>query len=396
MARRSPFGAGRGRARTRTRSRSRASNKPKRTNPIVEAFRNKDPEATRKVEEKLGGSKTYGRTPGGSIEQVVGAKTTTDADKFLERMEGRSVDLGGGKITPAKAMEMRAKGQAVPTSMLPLSERGPRYTDTAQGRIYKGNWYDSKGQLRAPEEIDKSGGRESSPAPTMSRGEGTKFFGSFGQPERFQDAEKTISPGSRKTPASIKYGEDSTAFEKAQTARVKTPAAKQARARVKKAGGIGLPPGYAKPEGDQLRQRQKLAERIMRDISTGAEPEPEGTKVEKFLTGLGSGLRSLLTGKGPATRRREAADKREASYIEEGAAAGLDERLVKSFLQKQRAKAASAKAKQNVDSARQASIDKQNELMKKDDATALLQKQVADLIKKQADEAKEKKDEDDK
>jgi hypothetical protein len=34
--------------------------------------------------------------------------------------------------------------------------------------------------------------------------------------------------------------------------------------------------------------------------------------------------------------------------------------------------------------------------MKKDDATALLQKQVADLIKKQADEAKKKKDEDDK
>jgi hypothetical protein len=136
---------------------------------------------------------------------------------------------------------------------------------------------------------------------------------------------------------------------------------------------------------------------MMRDISTGAEPEE---KPKGFLAELGSGLmsgaRTLLTGKDAATRRREAADKREASYIEEGAAAGLDERLVKSFLEKQRAKAAKEKTKQNVDSARQASIDKQNELMKKDDATALLQKQVADLIKKQADEAKKKKDEDDK
>jgi len=338
-----------------------------------------------------------GRTPGGAVEEVVGAKTPADADKFLKKMESRSVDLGGGKITPAKAMEMRAKGQAVPTSMLPLSERGPSYTDTARGRIYKGNWYDSKGQLRAPEEIDKSGGRESSAAPTMSRGEGTKFFGSFGQPERFQDAEKTISPGSRKTPASIKYGEDSTAFEKAQTARVNTRSAKRARRQAKKAGGVGLPPGYAKPKGDQLRQRQKLAERMMRDISTGAEPEE---KPKGFLAELGSGLmsgaRTLLTGKDAATRRREAADKREASYIEEGADAGLDERLVKSFLQKQRAKAASAKAKQNEGSARQASIDKQNELLEKDDATAALRKQVADLIKKQADEAKKKKDEDDK
>lgn len=390
MARRSPFGAGRGRARTRT----RASNKPitaKRTNPIVEAFRNKDPEATRKVEEKLGGSKTYGRTPGGSIEQVVGSNTTANADKFLERMEGRSVDLEGGKITPAKTMEMRAKGQAVPTSMLPRSERGSRYTDTAKGRIYKGNWYDSKGQIHAPEEIDPSGGRDSSPAPTMSRGEGTKFFGSFNQPKRFQDAEKDQGRG---TAAERYYGEGPTDFEKAQTARVKTPAAQQARARVKKAGGIGLPPGYAKPEGDELRQRQKLADRMLKDISTGAEPEPEGTKVEKFLTGLRSGLTSLVTGKGPATRRREAADKREASYIEEGAAAGLDESLVTSFLQKQRAKAAKKKAKQNEGSARQASVDKQNELMEKDDAAAVLRKQVADLIKQKADE--DKKDEEDK
>jgi hypothetical protein len=236
----------------------------------------------------------------------------------------------------------------------------------------------------------------------MARGEGTKFFGSFNQPKRFQDVEKDpidpygpARPGV--TPTEKIYGGGPTAFEKAQTARVKTPAAKQARARVKKAGGIGLPPGYAKPKGDQLRQRQKLAERMMRYISTGAEPEE---KPKGFLAELGSGLmsgaRTLLTGKDAATRRREAADKREASYIEEGAAAGLDERLVKSFLEKQRAKAAKEKTKQNVDSARQASIDKQNELMKKDDATALLQKQVADLIKKQADEAKKKKDEDDK
>ena len=224
-----------------------------------------------------------GRTPGESVEEVVGADSPADADAFLKKMENRSVDLGGGNITPAKAMEMRAKGQAVPTSMLPLSERGPSYTDTAQGRIYKGNWYDSKGQLRAPEEIDKSGGRESSAAPTMSRGEGTKFFGSFNQPARFRNVEKTISPGSRKTPASIKYGEGPTAFEKAQTARVNTRSAKRARRQAKKAGGVGLPTGYVKPKGDQLRQRRKLAERMMRDISAASSGEkPKRGAGEKF------------------------------------------------------------------------------------------------------------------
>jgi len=389
MARRSPFGAGRGRARTRT----RASNKPitaKRTNPIVEAFRNKDPEATRKVEEKLGGSKTYGRTPGGSIEQVVGSNTTANADKFLERMEGRSVDLEGGKITPAKTMEMRAKGQAVPTSMLPRSERGSRYTDTAKGRIYKGNWYDSKGQIHAPEEIDPSGGRDSTPAPTMSRGGGTKFFGSFNQPKRFQDAEKDQGRG---TAAERYYGEGPTDFEKAQTARVKTPAAQQARARVKKAGGIGLPPGYAKPKGKQLQQRQKLADRILGDISAGGEPKekPEGV-FAKLGSGLMSGARTLLTGKDAATRRREAVEKRESEYIKEGDEAGLDPRIVKSFLQKQRSQAAKKKVAKPTSSARQASIDKQNELMEKDDAAAVLRKQVADLIKQKADEDKKKKD----
>lgn len=338
-----------------------------------------------------------GRTPDGAVEEVVGSKTTADADKFLERMEGRSVDLEGGKITPAKAMEMRAKGQAVPTSILPRSERGSRYTDTAKGRIYKGNWHDSKGQIHAPEEIDTSGGKESSPAPTMSRGEGTKFFGSFDQPKRFQDDEKDPSRGANEahlTPAERLYGDTSPGeFERAQTARVKTPAAKQARARVKKAGGIGLPPGYAKPKGKQLQQRQKLADRILGDISAGGEPKekPEGV-FAKLGSGLMSGARTLLTGKDAATRRREAVEKRESEYIKEGDEAGLDPRIVKSFLQKQRSQAAKKKVAKPTSSARQASIKKQNELMEKDDAAAVLRKQVADLIKQKADEAKKKKD----